>query len=197
MKAKAHDSKNIAQDRQNREGHDQISEEKIRIPSEIAMAQDVLESKDSAIAFNRDIQQLREQLLIVQADFDNFRKRSVRDQEEIRRLACASIIQDMLPILDNFEIGLKSAKIDDNTRSGFQIILSQLQALLREKGVQEIAPLAVPFDPLQQEAVAYIHHGEVPQEYVVETVRKGYLLNDRLLRPASVIVSKGKASEEK
>ncbi|MDR1434984.1 MAG: nucleotide exchange factor GrpE [Puniceicoccales bacterium] len=142
------------------------------------------------------VQQLKEQLLIVQADFDNFRKRSTRDQDDLRRFACAAIIEELLPILDHFEMGLKSTQMDKSMLSGFQMIFSQLQTLLMNKGVKEIAPAGTPFDPLQQEAIAYIHHGEVLPEYVVETVRKGYLLNDRLLRPASVVVSKGKPLEE-
>ncbi|MDR1303092.1 MAG: nucleotide exchange factor GrpE [Puniceicoccales bacterium] len=150
----------------------------------------------AADSLQNDLQQLKEQLLIAQADFDNFRKRSARNQEEIRRFACANLIEELLPILDNFEIGLKSVKIDGNARSGFQMIFTQLQTLLSAKGLREISAAGVPFDPLQQEAVAYVDHQTVPQEYVVETVRKGYLLNDRLLRPAAVVVSKGKAAEE-
>jgi molecular chaperone GrpE len=143
----------------------------------------------------KELQQLKEQLLIAQADFDNFRKRSTRDQEDIRRFACASIIEELLPILDNFEIGLKSIVNNDNTYSGFQMILSQLKTLLINKGLKEIIVANTPFNPLQQEAVAYVHHPEILPEYVVETVRKGYFLHDRLLRSVSVIVSKGKLSE--
>lgn len=150
----------------------------------------------AADSLQNDLQQLKEQLLIAQADFDNFRKRSARDQEEIRRFACATLIEELLPILDNFEIGLKSVKIDANTHSGFQIIFTQLQTLLSAKGLREISAADVPFDPLQQEAVAYVDHQTIPQEYVVETVRKGYLLHNRLLRPAAVVVSKGRAAEE-
>jgi molecular chaperone GrpE len=151
----------------------------------------------AADSLQNDLQQLKEQLLVARADFDNFRKRSARDQEEIRRFACAALIEELLPILDNFEIGLKSVKIDGNTRSGFQMIFTQLQALLSAKGLREISAADVPFDPLLQEAVAYVDHQTVPQECVVETVRKGYLLHDRLLRPAAVVVSKGQAAEEK
>jgi molecular chaperone GrpE len=149
-----------------------------------------------ADSLQNDLQQLKEQLLIAQADFDNFRKRSVRDQEDIRRFACAALIEEILPILDNFEMGLKSVKVDDGTRSGFQMIFAQLQSLLFAKGLREITTANAPFNPLREEAVAYVDHETVPQEYVVETVRKGYLLHDRLLRPASVVVSKGKPPEE-
>ncbi|MDR0590357.1 MAG: nucleotide exchange factor GrpE [Puniceicoccales bacterium] len=172
------------------------------IPSDSQNAQDLspvnaeIPPSIAADSLQNDLQQLREQLLIAQADFDNFRKRSVRDQEDIRRFACAALIEELLPILDNFEIGLKSVKIDANTRSGFQMIFTQLQTLLSAKGLREISATGVPFDPLQQEAVAYVDHQTVPQEYVVETVRKGYLLHDRLLRPAAVVVSKGRAPEE-
>jgi molecular chaperone GrpE len=144
-----------------------------------------------------ELQQLREQLLHVQADFDNYRKRAARDQDDLRRFACADLIGELLPILDNFELGLKSVPEDSNTLSGFQMIFTQLQTLLTSKGVKEIASQGELFNPQWEEAVAYVYNGDVPQEHVVQTVRKGYFLHDRLLRPASVVVSKGAQTEEK
>jgi molecular chaperone GrpE len=138
-----------------------------------------------------ELQQLKEQLLRVQADFDNYRRRAARDQEDLRRFACMDLIGELLPILDSFELGLKSAQENSNTLSGFQMIFTQLQTLLASKGVKEIAPQGEVFNPQWEEAVAYVYDGAVPQEHVVQTVRKGYLLNDRLLRPAAVVVSKG------
>ncbi|MDR2628736.1 MAG: nucleotide exchange factor GrpE [Puniceicoccales bacterium] len=144
-----------------------------------------------------ELQQLREQLLRVQADFDNYRKRAIRDQDDLRRFACADFIGALLPVLDSFELGLKSMQESSHALSGFQMIFTQLQTLLAVKGVKEIAPHGEIFNPQWEEAVAYVHNEDIPQEHVVQTVRKGYLLHDRLLRPAAVVVSKGAQTEEK
>jgi molecular chaperone GrpE len=144
-----------------------------------------------------ELQQLREQLLRVQADFDNYRRRAVRDREDLRRFACADLIGELLPVLDSFELGLKSMPEGSRALSGFQMIFNQLQTLLTAKGVKEIAPQGEVFNPQWEEAVAYVHNEDIPQEHVVQTVRKGYFLHDRLLRPATVVVSKGAQTEEK
>jgi molecular chaperone GrpE len=143
-----------------------------------------------------ELQQLREQLLRVQADFDNYRRRATRDQDDLRRFACMDLIGGLLPILDSFELGLKSAQDNSSTLSGFQMIFAQLQTLLTTKGVKEIAPQGEVFNPQWAEAIAYVYDEDIPREHVVQTVRKGYLLHDRLLRPASVVVSKGAQTEE-
>ncbi|MDR0417905.1 MAG: nucleotide exchange factor GrpE [Puniceicoccales bacterium] len=145
---------------------------------------------------NLELQQLKEQLLRVQADFDNYRRRAIRDQDDLRRFACMDLIGGLLPILDSFELGLKSAQDNSSTLSGFQMIFTQLQTLLTTKGVKEIAPQGEIFSPQWAEAIAYVYDENVPREHVVQTVRKGYLLHDRLLRPASVVVSKGAQTEE-
>jgi molecular chaperone GrpE len=144
-----------------------------------------------------ELQQLREQLLRVQADFDNYRRRAIRDQDDLRRFASADLIGELLPILDSFELGLKSAQENANALSGFQMIFTQLQALLIAKGVKEIAPQGELFDPQWGEAVAYVCDGNMPPEHVVQTVLKGYFLYDHLMRPAAVVVSKGVQREEK
>jgi molecular chaperone GrpE len=143
-----------------------------------------------------ELQQLREQLLRVQADFDNYRRRAIRDQDDLRRFASMDLIGELLPIVDSFELGLKSTQENSDTLSGFQMIFTQLQTFLASRGVKEVAPRDELFNPQWAEAVAYVNHEDVPQEYVVQTVRKGYLLHDRLLRPASVVVSKGTQMEE-
>ncbi|MDR2371692.1 MAG: nucleotide exchange factor GrpE [Puniceicoccales bacterium] len=145
----------------------------------------------------QELRQLREQLLRAQADFDNYRKRAIRDQDDLRRFACADFIEELLPVLDSFELGLKSMRENSHALSGFQMIFMQLQSLLATRGLKEIAPQGEAFNPQWEEAVAYVHDESIPQEHVVQTVRKGYLLHDRLLRPAAVVVSKGAQMEGK
>lgn len=144
---------------------------------------------EDSLAFQ--IRQFQEKLLRAQADFDNFRKRSLKEKEEIRRFANAALIEELLPILDNFELGLKSVEAIPEVLAGFQMVLTQLQTVLAEKGLEAIAPENQPFDPLQEEAVAYLPDENVPEGNVVRTTRKGYSLSGKLLRPALVVVSKG------
>lgn len=155
--------------------------------------------KDFDVAFtaglSKELQKMQGQLAQAQADFDNYRKRVARDHAEIRQQAAGKIIEELLPILDNFEIGLKSVSGDKSITSGFQMIFTQIQTILKNNGVVEIMPEHEAFNPEQEEAVAYVADPNVPEGQVVQTVRKGYLLHKKLLRPASVIVSKG--SEEK
>lgn len=144
---------------------------------------------EDSLAFK--IRQFQEKLLRAQADFDNFRKRSLKEKEEIRRFANAALIKELLPILDNFELGLKSVEATPEVLAGFQMVLTQLQTVLAEKGLEAIDPDNQPFDPLQEEAVAYLPDENVPEGNVIQTTRKGYSLNGKLLRPALVVVSKG------
>lgn len=161
---------------------------------EVSVPKDILGDVAIVADLSKELQQLQEKLVRTQADFDNYRKRVAREQEQLQRQAASSVIEALLPILDNFELGLNSVQADAGVLSGFQMIFTQLQALLKERGVAILDPKNEPFNPQQEEAVAYIHHDEVPEEHIVETVRKGYCLRDRLLRPASVVVSKGRAS---
>lgn len=138
-----------------------------------------------------ELNALTDKMLRMQADFENFKKRSLRDNEETCRKARARIIDEILPIIDNFELGLKSAEADPKFVEGFQIILTQLKGVLERHGVSEIVADLQRFNPELHEAVAYIQHPEVKAEYVIETLRKGYLLDKKLLRPATVVVSKG------
>jgi molecular chaperone GrpE len=194
LEKKEHSSDEIQTD-QLTEGQDLLNS--IKIPIELENPQNVFPSSQNIENPDIEIKKLKEQLLITQADFDNFRKRSARDQDDLRRFACAGIIAEILPILDSFEIGLKSTAIDQNMFSGFQMVFTQLKTILSNKGLEEVVTTAgTGFNPLQHEAVAYIHHQEIQPECVIEVVRKGYLFNDRLLRPVSVIVSKGKLLEE-
>lgn len=128
------------------------------------------------------------------ADFDNYRRRMAREIEEIRKNASFSIIEDLLPILDNLTLGIEAAKKEENsiTLQGFQVILEQFKAVLTSYGLQEINPQGASFDHNEHQCVSMIADNEVQENDIISVVRLGYRLNNRLLRPASVIVSSGK-----
>ncbi len=130
------------------------------------------------------------------ADLENFRKRSVREKDELRQFAATNIMQDLIPLLDNLSLGLAAAKQQSDVTAvaeGVRLVLEQFKSLLDRHGLKEINPAGQAFDHHLHECIAHQPSAEVPAESVIQVVRAGYTLNGRLLRPASVIVSSGRA----
>lgn len=143
------------------------------------------------------IEKHKENYLRCVADFDNYRRRIARETEEIRKSAAFSIIEDLLPILDNLYLGVDAAKKAENlsvTVQGFQLVLDQFKAVLTNVGVQELNPKGAPFNHNEHECVSMVPSPDIEENKIVSVIRLGYRLNSRLLRPASVIVSSGKAN---
>ena len=141
-----------------------------------------------------DFDRFRDLALRSQADFDNYRKRSAREKEEAVRYANSSLLERLIPIIDNFELGLAAAGSAENSPilAGMSMVAKQLADFLTESGVTAIDATGEAFDPNIHEAIAHEASGTVPEGHVIRQVRKGFKLKDRLLRPANVIVSKGK-----
>lgn len=150
----------------------------------------------AAPSFEEEIAKYRELALRSQAELDNFRKRMVREKEEAIRFANTSLLERLLPVVDNFELGLDAAKTATDAASiaqGMSMVHKQLQDFLKDNGAEVIPTDGVAFDPNLHEAVSHQPHAEIPDGHVTQQLRKGYKLKDRLLRPATVIVSKGPA----
>ena len=133
------------------------------------------------------------------ADLENFRRRAVRDKEESRRLATEALIEDVLPALDNLVLGLEAAKQHPEAKpvtEGFSMVLTQLESILQEHGIKEINPVDEKFQPDFHECVAHEPSKKYKEGKIISVIRKGYLLHDRLVRPASVIVSSGKGDKK-
>jgi molecular chaperone GrpE len=134
------------------------------------------------------------------ADLENFRRRTVREKDELRLYASSRLLADLLPALDNLALGLEAAtrpKADlKSLAGGVELVQQQLKGALAAHGLKEIDPLGLPFDPHQHEAISHEPSPTVEAEHVLKVVRTGYALNGRLLRPASVIVSSGKPAGE-
>ncbi|MBL7085347.1 MAG: nucleotide exchange factor GrpE [Candidatus Omnitrophica bacterium] len=138
-------------------------------------------------------QEYFDKLLRLHAEFENFKKRSFKDKEQFLKFANQGLICELIGILDNFERAFDSANkmADFNLlHQGVEMILKQIHKLLEKNGVKRIECVGKSFDPVQQEAIAHIETDEYPENTVVEEVQKGYLLEDRLIRPAVVKVSK-------
>ena len=136
-----------------------------------------------------------ERLLRTTADFDNFKKRATREKTEAVQFANAGLLQKLLPVMDSFDMALaavQNAKDDKSSslRTGIVMVQSQLKSILAEAGLEEIDAAGKVFDPAQHEAVSQQDTTDVPEGNVVQQIRKGYKLRERLLRPAAVVVAR-------
>lgn len=131
------------------------------------------------------------------ADLENFRKRAQRDKEELGKFANEGILRELVPAVDNLERAIEHARQDgaggETLLKGVELTLAQLQKALEKFGVVAIKSLGEPFDPARHEAMGQVESADQPANTVVQEYQKGYLLNDRLLRPALVMVSKAPA----
>ena len=143
------------------------------------------------------IAELNERIVRLTADFDNFRKRAQREKDEARQFANQGLLEKLLPVLDNFEMALTAVKdADPSVRDGVQMILDQLLGVLKESGVEPVDAMGQSFDPNLHEALSQEETTEVEEGTVVQQVQRGYKLNDRLVRPARVVVAKAPGAAE-
>jgi molecular chaperone GrpE len=140
-----------------------------------------------------------EQLLRTAADFENFKKRTARERQELSKYANESLLQKLIPILDNLDMALTAANTQPATlealQTGIAMIHQQLKSALAEAGLEEIDATHKAFDPNWHEALSQQETGDVAEGQVVQQLRKGYRLRDRLLRPAGVVVAKKPAEK--
>src|SRR6266536_2867018 len=154
------------------------------------------EAEDPTAGLQADLDRFRDLALRSQADFENYKKRSAREKEEAIKYANSSLLERLVGIIDNFELGLAAAKeqgADSPIYSGMVLVQKQLSDLLAENGLQPIEAEGKTFDPNAHEAIAHEPRDRVPEGIVVRKNRRGHRLKDRLLRPARVVVSSGRA----
>jgi molecular chaperone GrpE len=165
------------------------------LQSELAALRQQLESKEAEAKTNYD------RLLRQAAELENYKKRTARDRDEAVRFANENLIKDLLPIVDNLERAVAHASGGGNGKplvEGVEMVLRSLLDVLAKHGVIQISAAGQAFDPTKHEAMAQVESSEHEPNSVVEELHKGYLLRDRLLRPALVSVAKGiKRPEEK
>ena len=133
------------------------------------------------------------------ADMENYRKRIAREKQDIIRSAAANVVESLLPVLDNMKLGLQAAENHPEAKDvtlGFKMVDEQLKKSLSEQGLEELVPDGEAFDPNLHECIAQQTSDEIKEDHVIQTVRAGYRLNDRLIRAANVIVSSGPSKEK-
>jgi len=140
---------------------------------------------------------LRDRLLRLAADFENYRKRVAREAHEARRYGIEGLLRDLLPVIDNLDRALAHAEGEKNpVIDGIRLVGKQCLDVLANYGVKSFSSLGQPFDPERHEAVGQAPGGEMAPGTVLEEMAKGYFLHDRLLRPAHVIVAASPPEEE-
>ena len=156
---------------------------------------DKLRNELEAVKSERD--QLLDRLARAQAEFDNARKRAERERQEFREYATGSVVEQFLPVVDNFELALKSTGSSEQLRAGVELIVKQMEEILRQLQVHPVSAVGQEFDPRHHEALGSVERQDLPDQHVAEEVRRGYKLRDRLLRPALVrVVSNPKQTSD-
>jgi molecular chaperone GrpE len=145
------------------------------------------ESELQKIKAERD--SLLDRLARMQAEFENVRRRNVKEQQDFRDYAAADAIKPLLPVLDSFERALTVKSDAAEFRSGVELIYKQLLSALAKLSVQPIAAKGEPFDPHYHEAIEMVETSDAPDHQVIEELQRGYKFKDRLLRPAMVKVA--------
>jgi molecular chaperone GrpE len=153
-----------------------------------------IDAEDPMAGLQADLDRFRDLALRSQADFENYKKRSAREKEEAIKYANSALLERLVSIIDNFELGLAAAKEQGEQSpiySGMILVQKQLNDLLAENGLQPIEAEGKKFDPNLHEAIAHGPSDQVPEGMVLRQTRRGYRFKDRLLRPAKVVVSRG------
>jgi molecular chaperone GrpE len=156
------------------------------------------ETEDPMAGLQADLDRFRDLALRTQADFENYKKRSARDKEDAIKYANSALLERLLGIIDNFELGLSAAKeqgAGSPIYSGMLLVQKQLNDLLAENGLQPIEAEGKAFDPNLHEAIAHEPSEQIPEGVVLRQARRGYRFKDRLLRPSRVVVSSGPANK--
>ncbi len=133
--------------------------------------------------------QLLDRLARMQAEFENARRRAEREKAEFRDHVTGSVVEQFLPVLDNFELALKSTGTVEQLRSGVSLIMKQMEEILEKMQVSAISAVGESFDPRVHEALGAVERDDLPDQHVAEEVRRGYKIRERLLRPALVRVA--------
>jgi molecular chaperone GrpE len=170
----------IQEDNQNVD--EQTSEEEITLSEEEQKIQEL----------NKQLEDVTDRLYRTQADFDNFRRRSREEREAAAKYKSQSLVEELLPILDNFERALQVEAENEQGKSllqGMEMVYRQLVTALTNEGVEEINAIGAEFDPHLHQAVMQVESEEYKPNEVVEVLQKGYLLKDRIIRPALVKVN--------
>jgi molecular chaperone GrpE len=152
-------------------------------------AEPVAGSRENYEQVRAERDNLFDRLARLQAEFDNARKREQRERTDYRSFAIADAVEQFLPVLDNFRLALNSGGSAEQMRTGVELIAKQMEEVLRSLNVTPVETVGEPFDPRVHEALDSVERTDLPDHQVIEEVRRGYRIKDRLLRPALVRIA--------
>jgi len=175
-------------------GESGSSEEAVNPEQEIPVTESADEAAGSAELekLQAELQEQQQRTLRVQADFDNFRRRTQKEKEDLGKYASSKLITELLPVIDNFERALQASEENPEFESfskGVSMIFRQLESVLATEGLSAMKSVGEPFNPEYHQAIMQVESDEYEEGIVVEEVQKGYMLKDKVLRPAMVKVS--------
>tara|TARA_B100001248_G_scaffold258594_1_gene243001 strand:+ start:23833 stop:24408 length:576 start_codon:yes stop_codon:yes gene_type:complete len=181
----------------------ELNEEPMEVPVEEEAQQaetvDVASLLKQIDLLQAESNQHQNNFLRARADLENYRKRAVREKEALYKTASTKLVEELLPVLDNFKLGIASAHKHPEANvvtEGFEMVFGQLNSLLSAQGLETIDPQGEAFDPNEHECVAHHAHSSIPADHVMEVARVGYRFHGQLLRAATVIVSSGPESAQ-
>lgn len=157
------------------------------VVEEVGTEETTVEQQQNAL-----VEELQTKLLRVQADYDNFRRRTIKEKEELAKYASMKLIEQLVPTVDNFDRALEASattKDYDSFAKGVDMIFRSLLQVLENEGLKAMDPIGQPFNPEYHQAVMTVESDEYEEGIVVEQLQKGYMLKDRVIRPAMVKVS--------
>ncbi|MFP4977241.1 nucleotide exchange factor GrpE [Paenibacillus sp. CN-4] len=176
-----------------------VNEETAAEQAEGASETETADSAETAGETSAEVQRLQQladehqqRLLRVQADYDNFRRRTVKEKEELAQYATSKLVTELLPVLDNFERALSTTPAGAESEAfakGVNMIFRQLEGALKAEGLTAMETVGQPFNPEYHQAIMQVESEEYEEGIVTEEVQKGYLLKNKVLRPAMVKVS--------
>jgi molecular chaperone GrpE len=154
-------------------------------------------SPSQAAAFEERIMEAEDRFLRLMADFENHRKRTEREREDLRRTAASGLVRDLLPVFDNLERAASHLpeNCPEEFSRGLALVLKQFQDAMVKAGLETVEAEGKPFDPTFHEACAMVATGDLPPNHVVDVIQRGYTMGGKLLRPARVRVSAAPAGE--
>ncbi|WP_303864135.1 nucleotide exchange factor GrpE [Alkalibaculum bacchi] len=168
-------------------------EETVKNHEDVEEATEKKEETSSTESVSKEKEELLNKLVRLQADFDNFRKRTIKEKEEIYKYALSDFSEKFLPVIDNMERAIQSiedAKISDGYVDGVKMVISQLITVLNNEGLEEIPTENVEFDPQWHHGVAVDNIEDIEDNHIIEVYQKGYKFKEKVLRPAMVKICK-------
>ncbi len=169
--------------------------EEIEAEEQTTASQDSSSTEEDDVRLNelhKQVEDAQQRALRAQADFDNYRRRTIKEKEELAQYASMKLITELLPVIDNFERALTAAQTAEDKDSfikGVDMIFRQFNQVLQQEGLAQMETVGQPFNPDFHQAIMQVESDEHEEGIVVEEVQRGYMLKDKVLRPAMVKVS--------